>query len=96
MTVFSTLLGGIARVLWRAGTLWVAFIVIFIESLWRAIPGNATQRPLPAPQAELSQACQAELSLPLLAARRGDLPYQVDSTEQVAASVSTLLADPNL
>ena len=41
-------------------------------------------------------AAAEELSLPLLAARMADLPYQVESAEDVAASLKTLLVDAKL
>ena len=59
---------------------------IFFSSLLRAIERNLALKVVP----------PAELDLPLLSARLADLPYKVDSAEDIARGVATLLQESRL
>jgi len=64
----------------------LAFLRLLIGSVRRAILRNLLFKPVAA----------EELPLPLLAARMADLPYQVDTADEIATSLSTLLTDVKL
>ena len=73
--------------LWRIS--YYVFVLatrLIISALYRAYMRNRKLRPVP----------PAHLDLPLLASRLSDLPYQVESKEEIAESIATLLVDSNL
>ena len=76
--IFST----ISRLVISLKIFW-AFCQVLFSSAVRAIQRNATLKEIPS----------TELSLPLLAARLADLPYQVESADAVKQSIATLLFD---
>ena len=79
-------IGTVIRLALLALRTFLAFCWLLLGSLRRAILRNFLFKPLPA----------EELSLPLLAARLADLPYQVETAEQVQRSLETLLEDAKL
>jgi len=77
-----------ARLLWLALRIVLAFCWVLLGSLCRAFMRDYTLRRNAVPK--------EQLLLPLLAARMSDLPYQVDTADQIEASLRTLLADAKL
>ena len=64
----------------------LAFCTVLLSSAIRAVLRNWKLKPID----------KDALDLPLLAARLADLPYQVESADQVARSIATLLWDSTL
>ena len=87
MGLLSDLLAWVMRMAFIALWTFVAFCQVLAGSVRRAVLRNMLLKPVAAAE---------ELSLPLLAARMADLPYQVESAEDVAASLKTLLVDAKL
>jgi hypothetical protein len=86
LSVIKDLLASTLRLLLLAVRVFLAFCAVLVCSAFRAIERNLRLKTIPA----------EDLGLPLIAARLADLPYQVESADQVARSISTLLFDAKL
>lgn len=86
MLNIQQILNAAYNLFWLALRVFLAFCQLLIGSVYRAILRNKKLKPL----------SLEDLSLPLLAARLADLPYQIETAEQVERSLATLLADSKL